>query len=179
MPGEQVCTQIREKSDVPIMMLTSKSREIDTINGLGLGADDYIVKPFRAKEVIARIHALFRRITPHQREEATAKPVSFDGGKLKIDMENRTVHAGGRPIHLTATEFKLLAVLLRKPGKVYSRADLSYHVQGYRFLGDGRVIDAHVKNLRKKMEPDPARPIYVVTAVGVGYKLAMLPDERP
>jgi DNA-binding response OmpR family regulator len=92
-------------------------------------------------------------------------------------METREVLADGRPAPLTATEFKLLSVLIRKPGKVYSRADLSYTVQGYRFQGDGRAIDAHVKNLRKKIEPDPGAPLYIVTVVGTGYKFSMQPDE--
>lgn len=176
LPGEEVCKKIREKSNVPIIMVTSKSREIDTINGLNLGADDYIVKPFRAKEVIARIYALFRRIAPVRRENED-KLVSFGGGKLVIDMETREVLTSGKPASLTATEFKLLSVLIRKPGKVFSRADLSYTVQGYRFQGDGRAIDAHVKNLRKKIEPDPSAPLYIVTVVGTGYKFSMQPDD--
>lgn len=177
IPGEEVCQRIREKSNVPIIMLTSKSREADAITGLNLGADDYIVKPFRAKELIARIHALFRRIAPVRREEDEEKVIRFNGGKLVVDFDTQEVIAAGRKAQLTATEFKLLSVLIRKPGKVYSRADLSYTVQGYRFQGDGRAIDAHVKNLRKKIEPDPGTPIYVVTVVGTGYKFAMHPDE--
>ncbi|MDF2724433.1 MAG: two-component system response regulator [Paenibacillus sp.] len=177
MSGEQVCSRIREKSTVPIIMLTSKSRETDTINGLNLGADDYIVKPFRAKELIARIYALFRRIAPVKQESDEQNIVSFMHGKLVIDMENREVTSDGRIVPLTSTEFKLLSVLLRKPGKVFSRSDLSYTVQGYRFQGDGRAIDAHVKNLRKKIEPDPSSPIFIITVVGTGYKFSMQPDE--
>ncbi|MBD2863230.1 MULTISPECIES: response regulator transcription factor [Paenibacillus] len=177
MPGEQVCSRIREKSNVPIIMLTSKSREIDTINGLNLGADDYIVKPFRAKELIARIHALFRRIAPVKRASDEEKVVHFNGGKLIVDTDTREVITDGRLVQLTATEFKLLSVLIRKPGKVFSRSDLSYTVQGYRFQGDGRAIDAHVKNLRKKIERDPSNPLYVVTVVGSGYKFSMQPDD--
>lgn len=177
LSGEEVCKRIREKSNVPIIMVTSKSRETDTINGLNLGADDYIVKPFRAKELIARIYALFRRIAPVRRESEDEKILRFSDGRLEINMDTREVMAHGRVVSLTATEFKLLSVLIRKPGKVYSRADLSYTVQGYRFQGDGRAIDAHVKNLRKKIEPDPSAPIYIVTVVGTGYKFAMQPDE--
>jgi DNA-binding response OmpR family regulator len=177
IPGEEVCKLIREKSNVPIIMLTSKSREIDTINGLNLGADDYIVKPFRAKEVIARIHALFRRVAPLKREVGEEKVLKFNKGQLIVNLEEREVIAGGRPVSLTATEFKLLSVLLGRPGKVYSRSDLSYKVQGYRFQGDGRAIDAHIKNLRKKIEPDPGNPTYIVTVVGTGYKFALHPDE--
>jgi DNA-binding response OmpR family regulator len=177
IPGEQVCAMIRERSNVPIIMLTSKSRESDTINGLNLGADDYIIKPFRAKEVIARIHALFRRIAPAKREENEEEILRFNRGRLIIDFEKREVIADGKVTNLTNTEFKLLSVLARKPGKVFSRADLSYMVQGYRFQGDGRAIDAHIKNLRKKIEPDHSNPIYIVTVVGQGYKFSMQPDE--
>lgn len=179
IPGEDVCRLIREKSAVPIIMLTSKSREADTINGLNLGADDYITKPFGAKEVIARIYALFRRIAPIKRDEVASSELFFNGGRLKIDLEKQDTVAGGVPVNLTATEFKLLSVLARKPGKVYSRSDLSYLVQGYRYQVDGRAIDAHVKNLRKKIEPDPANPTYVVTVVGSGYKFALQTDETP
>lgn len=177
LPGEQVCSRIREKSTVPIIMLTSKSRETDTINGLNLGADDYIVKPFRAKELIARIYALFRRIAPVKQENDEENIVRFMNGKLEVDVEKREVTCDGRHVPLTATEFKLLSVLLRKPGKVFSRSDLSYTVQGYRFQGDGRAIDAHVKNLRKKIEPDPSSPVFIITVVGTGYKFSMQPDE--
>lgn len=177
IPGEEVCKLIREKSNVPIIMLTSKSREADTIHGLNLGADDYIVKPFRAKEVIARIHALFRRVAPLKRGADERKVLTFNKGQLAVNMEAREVLVGGRETNLTATEFKLLSVLLGQPGKVYSRSDLSYKVQGYRFQGDGRAIDAHIKNLRKKIETDPGNPTYIVTVVGSGYKFALLPDE--
>ncbi|MCC2684697.1 MAG: winged helix family two component transcriptional regulator [Paenibacillaceae bacterium] len=177
MSGEDVCRLIREKSNVPIIMLTSKSREIDTINGLNLGADDYIVKPFRAKEVIARIQAVYRRA-------GTAKPgveeehvISFNKGHFIVDMEAREVLVDGHYVSLTATEFKLLSVLISRPGKVFTRNDLSYKVQGYRFQGDGRTIDTHIKNLRKKIEPDHSSPTYVLTAVGTGYKFSFLPDE--
>jgi DNA-binding response OmpR family regulator len=177
LPGEEVCRLVREKSNVPIIMLTSKSREADTINGLNLGADDYIVKPFRAKEVIARIRALFRRITPLKEEQDEPTVLTFHKGRLVVNLEEREVLVDGQPANLTATEFKLLSVFLAKPGKVYSRNDLSYKVQGYRFQGDGRTIDAHVKNLRKKIEKDHRSPEYIQTLVGTGYKFAVLPDD--
>lgn len=177
IPGEEVCRLIREKANVPIIMITSKSREADTINGLNLGADDYIVKPFRAKEVIARIHALFRRIAPAKRDSEAESELLFNKGLLAVNMMTREVRVNGQPVNLTATEFKLLSVLIRKPGKVYSRGDLSYTVQGYRYQGDGRAIDAHIKNLRKKIESDPGSPQYIATVVGSGYKFAMQPDE--
>lgn len=178
MSGEEVTRLIREKSNVPIIMVTSKARESDTINGLNLGADDYIVKPFSAKEVIARIYAVLRRTAPAKLEQDEPKVIVFHKGNLVVDLESREVIAGGKPVNLTATEFKLLAVFVGHPGKVFSRNELSYKVQGYRFHGDGRAIDAHIKNLRKKIEPDPSNPTYIVTAVGLGYKFAMLPDDE-
>jgi DNA-binding response OmpR family regulator len=177
LSGEDVCRLIREKSNVPIIMLTSKSREIDTINGLNLGADDYIVKPFRAKEVIARIQAVYRRASSAKPGVEEEHVLSFNKGHFIVDMDAREVLVDGRYVSLTATEFKLLSVLVNRPGKVYTRSDLSYKVQGYRFQGDGRTIDTHIKNLRKKIEPDHSNPTYVLTAVGIGYKFSFLPDE--
>ncbi|MDB5084754.1 MAG: two-component system response regulator [Bacilli bacterium] len=182
LPGEEVCKQIREKSNVPLIMLTSKGLEGDTINGFKLGADDYITKPFRAKELVARIHALFRRVNSLQSQgDSTRKKsdkLTFNQGNLIIQFDAQTVQVSGNTINLTTTEFKLLSVLSGNPGKVFSRNDLSYQVQGYRYLGDGRSIDAHVKNLRKKLEPDPRNPNYIQTVIGSGYRFMFHPDEE-
>ncbi|MDF2646670.1 MAG: two-component system response regulator [Paenibacillus sp.] len=178
LPGEDVCRLIREKSNVPIIMLTSRARESDMIDGLNLGADDYIVKPFRAKELVARIYALMRRITPPDKQRGqAASTLSFHRGLLMIKSEEKEAFVHGHRAGLTATEYKLLSVLSAEPNKVFSRSDLSYKVQGYRYNGDGRVIDAHVKNLRKKIEPDPMHPVYVVTVVGHGYKFAAVAND--
>ncbi|MGO4494797.1 response regulator transcription factor [Paenibacillus sp. 2RAB27] len=174
LPGEEVCQQIREKSNVPIIMLTSKARESDTIRGLELGADDYIVKPFRAKELVARINAVRRRVTS---EKPLDKDSTFNKGRLVIRSEEKEALVVGCPVSLTATEFKLLSILSSNPNKVFTRLDLSYKVQGYRYQGDGRTIDAHIKNLRKKIEQDPNAPIYIITAVGHGYKFAVTWDD--
>lgn len=178
LSGEEVCKQIREKSVVPIIMLTSKSRESDTIAGLNLGADDYIAKPFRVKEVIARIHALRRRIHAYKPDKEKQTVLTFDRGQLVIDLEGNTLLVRGVHANLTATEFKLLTVFASKPGKIWSRTDLSYHVLGYRFQGDSRSIDTHVKNLRKKIEEDPRLPKYIMTMVGAGYRFAAESDVK-
>jgi DNA-binding response OmpR family regulator len=175
LPGEEVCRQLREKSVVPIVMLTSKSRESDTIAGLNLGADDYIAKPFRVKEVIARIHALRRRIHTYSADQAKQSVLTFDKGKLVIDLEANTLLVQGVHANLTTTEFKLLTLFTSKPGKIWSRSDLSYQVLGYSFQGDSRSIDTHVKNLRKKIEEDTREPKYILTMVGSGYKFAAAP----
>lgn len=172
LSGEEVCRKIREKSSVPIIMITSKNREHDTIRGLNLGADDYIVKPFRVKEVVARIKALQRRLQlfASDRSQEDALLASYDKGRLVINYASRSAVVEGKPVPLTATEFKLLSVLSEKPKKVFSRSELTYIVQGYRFQGDSRTIDAHVKNLRKKIEKDSQHPKYIVTRIGSGYQ---------
>ena len=172
--GEDVCRNIRQFSKVPIIMLTSKAHESDAINGLNLGADDYITKPYRVKELIARIYALKRRIdmmTDTNRTTAT-----FNRGRLIVNFEAKEVIVDGRNAQLTLTEFKVLDVLVRNPGKIYSRFDLAYEVHGYRFIGDGRVMDAHIKNIRKKIEADPKNPEYIITRIGAGYKFNYWPD---
>ncbi|TBL71614.1 response regulator transcription factor [Paenibacillus thalictri] len=178
LPGEEVCREIRQSSFVPIVMITSKSRESDAIIGLNLGADDYIVKPFRVKEVVARIHALLRRTRQYTAEAEKNAVMSFDKGRLVLEPETGTVLVRGVPVSLTATELKLLCVLASKPGKVFARNDLTYEVLGYRFQGESRTIDTHLKNLRKKIEEDPKEPQYVLTMIGSGYKLAAALDGK-
>jgi len=178
IPGEEVCRKIRAESDVPIIMISSKAREDDSINGLNLGADDYITKPFYAKQVVARIHALQRRINSIKGVQLTSKISTFNNGRLRIDYGSREVTVMSRPVSLTKTEFDLLSVLSEKPGKVFSRNDLSYEVYGYRGSGDVRSIDAHIKNVRKKIEPDSKEPTYILTLFGLGYKFVFQPDAR-
>ncbi|MCZ8515584.1 response regulator transcription factor [Paenibacillus filicis] len=176
--GEEVCRRIRESSIVPIVMLTAKSRENDTIAGLKLGADDYIAKPFRVKEVIARIHALLRRMKAYVPEPQKPSVLTFDRGRLVLDLEGKTLLVRGQHANLTSTEFKLMTVFADKPGKIFSRTDLSHQVLGYRFHGDSRSIDTHVKNLRKKIEEDTKEPLYILTMVGAGYKFAAAADQK-
>jgi DNA-binding response OmpR family regulator len=170
--GETVCSEIRSRSDVPILMLTAKAGEDDRVAGLLSGADDYLVKPFSPRELVARVRAVLRR---SQGAEVPLVPVlSFDDGRLQIDTQQYTVRRNGEVVDLTPNEYRLLTALATYPGRAYSRLELVDRVQGYDFAGDERTIDVHVKNLRKKIEPDPSRPTYVQTVTGVGYRLAKL-----
>ncbi|GIP31051.1 response regulator transcription factor [Paenibacillus sp. J2TS4] len=178
LSGEEVCAKIREKSNVPIIMITSKNRENDTIRGLNLGADDYIAKPFRVKEVVARIQALKRRLKPSIAENKQSHIFSYDHRRLIINTSSRWVQVEGKLVSLTATEYKLLSVLMENETKIFNRSELSYLVQGYRFEGDSRTIDAHVKNLRKKLEPEGQPPRYILTRIGRGYQFCAVLDEE-
>jgi len=172
VPGERICSEIRSRSDVPILMLTAKAGEEERVAGLLSGADDYLVKPFSPRELVARVRAVLRRT---QAAEVPLVPLlSFDDGRLEIDTEQYTVRRDGEVVDLTANEYRLLTALATYPGRVYSRLELVNRVQGYDFEGYERTIDVHVKNLRKKIEPDPAKPRYVQTVIGVGYRLAKL-----
>jgi DNA-binding response OmpR family regulator len=166
--GEDICREIRERSDVPILMLTAKASEDERVAGLALGADDYLTKPFSPRELVARVRAILRRT---QTETPLVELISFDGGALEIDTVRHEVRRDGQPVELTPNEYKLLQTLARYPGRVYSRFELINHVQGYEYEGYERTIDAHVKNLRRKIEPDPKHPRYVETVFGVGYRL--------
>ncbi len=166
MNGLEVCQQIREFSDVPIVMLTAKGEDMDKILGLEYGADDYITKPFNILEVKARIKAIMRRTTkPGAPEKAKVVQV----GELKLDCESRRVFAGSKEINLTAKEFDLLELLVFHPNKVYSRENLLNIVWGYEYPGDVRTVDVHIRRLREKIEPHPSEPRYVHTKWGVGY----------
>lgn len=166
--GEEVCREIRARSDVPILMLTAKASEEERITGLAIGADDYLTKPFSPRELVGRVRAILRRTQP---DMPLVEVVSFDDGALQIDTVQHVVRRDGNPVELTPNEYKLLQTLARYPGRVYSRFELINHVQGYDYEGYERTIDAHVKNLRKKIEPDPKHPRYVETVFGVGYRL--------
>ncbi len=166
--GEEVCREIRARSDVPILMLTAKAAEEERITGLAIGADDYLTKPFSPRELVGRVRAILRRTQP---DMPLVELVSFDDGALQIDTVQHVVWRDGVPVELTPNEYKLLQTLARYPGQVYSRFELINHVQGYDYEGYERTIDAHVKNLRKKIEPDPKQPRYVETVFGVGYRL--------
>ena len=157
-------------SSVPIVMLTARADESDKLVGLELGADDYVTKPFSAKELVARVRAVLRRA-----QAAAAPAESAQVGDLAIDVPRMAVSVAGRAVDLTATEFQILLVMARQPGRVFTRAQLLDAVRGEAFDAYERAIDAHIKNIRRKLEPDPATPRYVLTVFGVGYRVA----ERP
>jgi DNA-binding response OmpR family regulator len=174
LTGEQICAAVRTESEVPILMLSARAGEVERVRGLDLGADDYITKPFSPRELVARVHALMRRAsapgTP-QAQAASNAPKSFDDGRMLLDVDRHEVTIGGERVNLTPSEWRLLVALAESPGRVYSRFELINRVQGYEYEGYERTIDAHVKNLRRKIEPDPGRPSYVETVHGVGYRL--------
>lgn len=164
--GERVCRTVRDTSDVPIIMLTAKGEVEDRIIGLELGADDYLVKPFSPRELVARVRALLRRT---QSESEPQREV-FEFGELTIDVSGHKVLVNGEEVDLTASEFKLLTTLARYPGRVYSRMELVEKVLGYDFEGYERTIDSHVKNLRAKLGDNPRKPKWLHTVHGVGYR---------
>ena len=165
--GFEVCRQIREYSDVPIIMLTAKGEDMDKILGLEYGADDYITKPFNILELKARIKAIIRRTGKKKDQKEDGKLVVK--GDMKIDCESRRVVIGDREINLTAKEFDLLELLATHPNKVYSRENLLNLVWGYEYPGDVRTVDVHIRRLREKIEAQPSDPKYVYTKWGVGY----------
>jgi DNA-binding response OmpR family regulator len=168
--GEELCREIRTRSDVPILMLTAKAAEDDRVAGLALGADDYLTKPFSPRELVGRVRAILRRTQGG--DMPLVDVLRLDDGSFELDVVHHEVRRDGEAVDLTPNEYKLLTTLARYPGRVYSRFELINHVQGYDFEGYERTIDAHVKNLRKKIEPDPKHPRYVQTVFGVGYRLA-------
>lgn len=165
--GFEVCQQIREFSNMPIIMLTAKGDDMDKILGLEYGADDYITKPFNILEVKARIKAIMRRSTKKQAEESQAKVITYK--ELKIDCESRRVYVSGKEVNLTAKEFDLLELLIFNPNKVYSRENLLNIVWGYDYPGDERTVDVHIRRLREKIEDNPSEPKFIHTKWGVGY----------
>lgn len=165
--GLEVCQQIREFSNVPIIMLTAKGEDMDKILGLEYGADDYITKPFNILEVKARIKAIMRRASKPKAQEEKVQVVQVK--ELKLDCESRRVFIGEREINLTAKEFDVLELLVFNPNKVYSRENLLNTVWGYEYPGDVRTVDVHIRRLREKIETNPSDPKYVHTKWGVGY----------
>jgi DNA-binding response OmpR family regulator len=172
--GEEVCRTIRESSDVPIIMLTAKGELEDRVTGLELGADDYLVKPFSPRELVARVRALLRRANVS--DEPQRDRMRY--GDIEIDTASHRVMLDGDEVDLTASEFKLLTTLARYPGRVYSRMELVEKVLGYDFVGYERTIDSHVKNLRAKLGDDPKSPTYLFTVHGVGYRFEAPASEE-
>ena len=168
MSGVDVCRLLRSRSQVPIIMLTAKDSEVDKVVGLELGADDYVTKPYSARELVARIRAVLRR-----RGEAAEAPGDgvLEAGPVRMDVERHVVAVDGEAVALPLKEFELLEMFLRNPGRVLTRAQLIDRVWGADYVGDTKTLDVHVKRLRAKIEPDPSAPTYLVTVRGLGYKL--------
>lgn len=164
--GLDVCRTIRNESDVPIIMLTARTTDEDKLTGLGLGADDYVSKPFSPRELAARVRAVLRRL-PGERG-----PEEIKRGQLVLNFLKREASLAGKHLNLTTVEFKLLGVLVKEPGRVFSRAELIEKALGYNFEGFDRTIDVHILNLRRKMEPDPSHPQYIKTVYGAGYRFS-------
>ncbi|MBO8169952.1 MAG: response regulator transcription factor [Thermoanaerobacteraceae bacterium] len=167
--GFEVCRSIRRyNEDIPILMLTAKKDEIDRILGLEMGADDYLVKPFSPRELVARVKTILRRTRKAAGKSAGEEKLQY--GDITVDLNKRQVKVRGRQIDLTAREFELLELFMRHPGRVYSREQLLELLWGEEYFGDYRTIDVHVRHLRQKIEEDPANPGYILTVWGVGYK---------
>ena len=171
--GLDVTRAIRRDSNLPVIMLTARDDELDKLVGLELGADDYLTKPFSPRELVARVRAVLRRA------DAASEPRGDElirAGDLTLDLPRMRADLGDRSIDLTPTEFALLAALARQPGRIFTRSQLLDAVHGVAFESYERAIDTHIKNIRRKLEPDPRRPVHVLTVYGVGYRFA---DERP
>ncbi|GAA4858968.1 response regulator transcription factor [Saccharopolyspora cebuensis] len=167
MSGTDVCKQLRQRSAVPVIMVTARDSEIDKVVGLELGADDYVTKPYSARELIARVRAVLRR----RGESEEVQPQVLEAGPVRMDVERHVVTVSGAEIGLPLKEFDLLEYLLRNVGRVLTRAQLIDRVWGADYVGDTKTLDVHVKRLRSKIEPDPADPKFLLTVRGLGYKL--------
>ena len=166
LSGVDVCRALRQRSTVPVIMLTAKDSEIDKVVGLEIGADDYVTKPYSSRELLARVKAVLRRLA----EPEDLLPATLESGPVRMDVERHTVTVQGRSTSLPLKEFELLEMLLRNTGRVLTRMQLIDRVWGSDYVGDTKTLDVHVKRLRAKIEPDPADPRHIVTVRGLGYK---------
>ncbi len=172
LDGLDVIRKIRSEAQIPVIMLTARASEQDKLIGLELGADDYITKPFSMKELAARIRAVLRRSQPKQAQTEQSEAHVLVHGPIRLDPDKRRVTRDGISISLTGVQFDILARMMRQPGRVFTRMQLLESVQEYAFEGYERTVDVHIKNIRKALEPTPAKPVYILTVWGVGYKLA-------
>lgn len=168
--GVEVCSRIRKDSDVPIIMLTAKSDEDSRIDGLSIGADDYVVKPFSPRELVSRVKALLRRSYRNSNSQPLAEKLYLDNGRLILDLDKMIITKDGIDIEFTANELKLLTVLISNPGQVFTRDQLIQTAFGYDYEGFDRTIDTHIKNIRQKLEDNPKTPVFILTVYGIGYK---------
>jgi two-component system, OmpR family, response regulator RegX3 len=165
LPGTEVCRQLRQVSNVPVIMVSAKDAEVDKVVGLELGADDYVTKPYSPRELVARIRAVLRR-----GQDTDLAPTTLESGRVRMDVERHVVSVNGDEIRLPLKEFELLEMFLRNTGRVLTRGQLIDRVWGADYVGDTKTLDVHVKRLRAKVEPDPANPRFLVTVRGLGYK---------
>ena len=168
LSGVDVCRALRQRSTVPVIMLTAKDSEIDKVVGLELGADDYVTKPYSSRELLARVKAVLRRLA----EPEELLPATLEAGPVRMDVERHVVTVNGSQASLPLKEFELLEILLRNTGRVLTRMQLIDRVWGADYVGDTKTLDVHVKRIRSKIEPDPATPRYLLTVRGLGYKVA-------
>jgi two-component system response regulator RegX3 len=173
MPGTEVCRQIRQTSNVPVIMVSAWDDEVDKVVGLELGADDYVTKPYSPRELVARIRAVLRRGA-----EPDLAPATLEAGPVRMDVERHVVTIDGEDVRLPLKEFELLEMFLRNPGRVLTRGQLIDRVWGSDYVGDTKTLDVHVKRLRSKIEPNPAEPRLHTTVRGLGYKLDLCPPRR-
>jgi two-component system response regulator RegX3 len=166
LSGTEVCRQLRQRSNVPIIMVTARDSEIDKVVGLELGADDYVTKPYSPRELVARIRAVLRR----RSEPEELMPAALEAGPVRMDVDRHTVSVSGATVSLPLKEFELLEMLLRNAGRVLTRGQLIDRIWGADYVGDTKTLDVHVKRLRAKIEPEPAAPRHLVTVRGLGYK---------
>jgi two-component system alkaline phosphatase synthesis response regulator PhoP len=172
--GLDVCRAIRKESNTPVIMLTARVEETDRLIGLELGADDYVVKPFSPREIVARVRAVLRRA-----QAAPQPPQRIVAGDVMLDLTRHAASVAGQPVDLTPTEFNLLATLAAQPGRAFSRMDLLDAAQGESYEGYDRTIDVHIRNLRQKIERDPKQPEYILTVYGIGYKFSDQISNKP
>lgn len=166
LPGTEVCREIRQRSSVPIIMLTAKDSEVDIVVGLELGADDYVTKPYKTRELLARIRAVLRRrIEPEEIEDGI-----IAGGRVRMDVDRHTVEVDGEPVAMPLKEFELLELLMRNAGRVLTRGQLIDRVWGSDYFGDTKTLDVHIKRIRSKIEVTPSEPVQLVTVRGLGYR---------
>jgi len=166
LSGTEVCRQLRTRGSVPVIMLTARDSEVDKVVGLELGADDYVTKPFSARELVARIKAVLRRGI----DSDELMPATLAGGPVRMDIDRHTVSVDGDSVRLPLKEFELLEILLRNAGRVLTRGQLIDRIWGSDYVGDTKTLDVHIKRLRAKIEPNPAEPAYLLTVRGLGYK---------
>ena len=166
LSGVDVCRALRQRSSVPVIMLTAKDSEVDKVVGLEIGADDYVTKPYSGRELLARIKAVLRRLS----EPEELLPATVGSGPVRMDVERHTVSVDGEPVSLPLKEFELLEMLMRNAGRVLTRGQLIDRVWGSDYVGDTKTLDVHVKRLRAKVEPDPSSPRHIITVRGLGYK---------